>query len=89
MHCFDVFRRSNLSTCPTQSACCKSSPQQLAPLMKAASGKGIKNQYIVVLKQPATIMSNDLQAFQQFTQRSVNALANKHALEIKNVLIVR
>ncbi|MFO4649863.1 S8 family peptidase [Vibrio cholerae] len=63
----------------------KSSPQQLAPLMKAASGKGIKNQYIVVLKQPATIMSNDLQAFQQFTQRSVNALANKHALEIKNV----
>ncbi|GHY53014.1 alkaline serine exoprotease A precursor [Vibrio cholerae] len=63
----------------------KSSPQQLAPLMKAASGKGIKNQYIVVLKQPATIMNNDLQAFQQFTQRSVNALANKHALEIKNV----
>ncbi|AET27832.1 alkaline serine exoprotease A precursor [Vibrio cholerae O1 str. 2010EL-1786] len=63
----------------------KSSPQQLAPLMKAASGKGIKNQYIVVLKQPTTIMSNDLQAFQQFTQRSVNALANKHALEIKNV----
>ncbi|EKG91657.1 S8 family peptidase [Vibrio cholerae] len=63
----------------------KPSPQQLAPLMKAASGKGIKNQYIVVLKQPATIMSNDLQAFQQFTQRSVNALANKHALEIKNV----
>ncbi|GHX85069.1 alkaline serine exoprotease A precursor [Vibrio cholerae] len=63
----------------------KSSPQQLAPLMKAASGKGIKNQYIVVLKQPATIMSNDLQAFQQSTQRSVNALANKHALEIKNV----
>ncbi|GHX70970.1 alkaline serine exoprotease A precursor [Vibrio cholerae] len=63
----------------------KSSPQQLAPLMKAASGKGIKNQYIVVLKQPATIMSNDFQAFQQFTQRSVNALANKHALEIKNV----
>ncbi|TXX93159.1 S8 family peptidase [Vibrio cholerae] len=63
----------------------KPSPQQLAPLMKAASGKGIKNQYIVVLKQPATIMSNDLQAFQQFTQRSVNALANKHTLEIKNV----
>ncbi|AMG03114.1 S8 family peptidase [Vibrio mimicus] len=63
----------------------KPSPQQLAPLMKAASGKGIKNQYIVVLKQPVTIMSNDLQAFQQFTQRSVKALANKHALEIKNV----
>ena len=61
-----------------------SEDQMLAPLMTASAESAIKNQYIVVLKQPLT-MSNDQQALQQFTQQTVSGLASQHAFKIDKV----
>ncbi|WP_339389636.1 S8 family peptidase, partial [Vibrio neptunius] len=61
-----------------------SEDQMLAPLMTASAKSAIKNQYIVVLKQPLT-MSNDQQALQQFTQQTVSGLASQHAFKIDKV----
>ncbi len=61
-----------------------SEDQMLAPLMTASAKSAIKNQYIVVLKQPLT-MSNDQQALKQFTQQTVSGLASQHAVKIDKV----
>lgn len=58
--------------------------QTLAPLVSAPESQGVKNQYIVVLKQPFSVASNP-ESIQTFTQQTVSSLVTEQAVEVDKV----
>ncbi|MBD1557815.1 S8 family peptidase [Vibrio sp. S9_S30] len=58
--------------------------QTLAPLVFAPENQGVKNQYIVVLKQPFSVASNP-ESIPLFTQQTVSSLVSEQAVEVGKV----